>query len=679
MCRALARVRRCRQGRDHGRRDLLAHAAGLPAVRATRCGGEDLGRPAQARRGAGRAGADAARGGGLATTPSPGVGSRASSSLRATGRPRSARSCASGWPSRSGSICASALPADDPLRARHAAAAAGARVPSVRVHGRRARPAPRAGVRQPAASRSIPGAIPTCCAIEAPAVNGVATATGDGPPLRAARRAGPSCPPDARSAAVEPARSGADALTGRPLRYGPTGYELFGTPSELGPAAGCVRPHRRGRRVARRVAVASHRVLVPDRPICAPQDADGRAAGVLAALHAAVARVSGARPNIVLVMADQLAAAFLPCYGHPVVHAPHLDGAGALGHGVRERLLRLAAVRAVALGHAGRPARVGDRGLRQRGRARRRRRRRSPICCGRAATTRCSPARCTSSAPTSCTASRSGSPPTCTRPASTGRPTGGCRRRRACPGTTTCPACSMPACARRRCRRPTTTRSASAPSSASASSRSGPDRRPFFLAVSFTNPHDPWEVRARHWDIYADRAIDPPAVPRDPARAGRSAQPAPARHVRHRRASAERAPRSCAAAAPTTPRSATSTSASARCSRPCARTASATTRWSRSRPTTARWPASAGCGSRCRSSRAPRGCRCSSAAPACRRAACRRPSRTSISPRRSRIWPGSRLRRANSRARASCRRSPARRRTPRWSPSTWPRASRRPP
>jgi choline-sulfatase len=40
-----------------------------------------------------------------------------------------------------------------------------------------------------------------------------------------------------------------------------------------------------------------------------------------------------------------------------------------------------------------------------------------------------------------------------------------------------------------------------------------PDRRPFFLVVSFTNPHDPWEVRARHWDIYRDRAIDPPAVP----------------------------------------------------------------------------------------------------------------------------------------------------------------------
>ena len=39
-----------------------------------------------------------------------------------------------------------------------------------------------------------------------------------------------------------------------------------------------------------------------------------------------------------------------------------------------------------------------------------------------------------------------------------------------------------------------------------------PDRHPFFLTVSFTNPHDPWEVRARHWDAYAGRAIDPPAV-----------------------------------------------------------------------------------------------------------------------------------------------------------------------
>jgi choline-sulfatase len=36
--------------------------------------------------------------------------------------------------------------------------------------------------------------------------------------------------------------------------------------------------------------------------------------------------------------------------------------------------------------------------------------------------------------------------------------------------------------------------------------------RPFFLTVSFTNPHDPWELRQRYWDLYDERAIDLPAV-----------------------------------------------------------------------------------------------------------------------------------------------------------------------
>jgi choline-sulfatase len=40
--------------------------------------------------------------------------------------------------------------------------------------------------------------------------------------------------------------------------------------------------------------------------------------------------------------------------------------------------------------------------------------------------------------------------------------------------------------------------------------------RPFFLVVSFSNPHDPWEVRARYWDLYDRDAIDLPAVPRIP-------------------------------------------------------------------------------------------------------------------------------------------------------------------
>jgi choline-sulfatase len=35
---------------------------------------------------------------------------------------------------------------------------------------------------------------------------------------------------------------------------------------------------------------------------------------------------------------------------------------------------------------------------------------------------------------------------------------------------------------------------------------------PFLLVVSFTNPHDPWEVPPRYWDLYDGSAIDPPAV-----------------------------------------------------------------------------------------------------------------------------------------------------------------------
>ena len=42
--------------------------------------------------------------------------------------------------------------------------------------------------------------------------------------------------------------------------------------------------------------------------------------------------------------------------------------------------------------------------------------------------------------------------------------------------------------------------------------------RPFFLTVSFTNPHDPWEVRQRYWDLYDERSIALPTVGTDPAR-----------------------------------------------------------------------------------------------------------------------------------------------------------------
>jgi choline-sulfatase len=39
-----------------------------------------------------------------------------------------------------------------------------------------------------------------------------------------------------------------------------------------------------------------------------------------------------------------------------------------------------------------------------------------------------------------------------------------------------------------------------------------PGRRPFFLTVSFTHPHDPYAIRAEYWDRYADREIALPRV-----------------------------------------------------------------------------------------------------------------------------------------------------------------------
>ena len=45
------------------------------------------------------------------------------------------------------------------------------------------------------------------------------------------------------------------------------------------------------------------------------------------------------------------------------------------------------------------------------------------------------------------------------------------------------------------------------------------DRRPFFLCVSYTHPHDPFVTTQRYWDLYDHDAIDPPAArPQPPAR-----------------------------------------------------------------------------------------------------------------------------------------------------------------
>jgi choline-sulfatase len=43
-----------------------------------------------------------------------------------------------------------------------------------------------------------------------------------------------------------------------------------------------------------------------------------------------------------------------------------------------------------------------------------------------------------------------------------------------------------------------------------------PGREPFFLAVSFSHPHDPWEIPGRYWERYDPAAIAPPSVPAIP-------------------------------------------------------------------------------------------------------------------------------------------------------------------
>ncbi|MQA02989.1 MAG: choline-sulfatase [Streptosporangiales bacterium] len=43
-----------------------------------------------------------------------------------------------------------------------------------------------------------------------------------------------------------------------------------------------------------------------------------------------------------------------------------------------------------------------------------------------------------------------------------------------------------------------------------------PDNTPFFLTASFTHPHDPWELRSEYWDRYDLADIPDPTVPRIP-------------------------------------------------------------------------------------------------------------------------------------------------------------------
>ena len=128
---------------------------------------------------------------------------------------------------------------------------------------------------------------PDLLQIEAPAVNGVATARAMA--LLYGRIAcGGVLAPQTLDRGRRVARAGPDALTGRPLRYGPTGYELHGTPSVLGPAADAF--GHTGAGGGSHGAWPSLRTgfsfLTAD---LRSQEADSRAASVLAALHTAVA------------------------------------------------------------------------------------------------------------------------------------------------------------------------------------------------------------------------------------------------------------------------------------------------------------------------------------------------------------------------------------------------------
>ena len=128
---------------------------------------------------------------------------------------------------------------------------------------------------------------PALVAIEVPAVNGVATARAMAR-LYGAVAAGALLRPETIARGRAPAAEGADSLTDRPLRFGPTGYELAGTPSELGPADDAF--GHTGTGGGSHGAWPSARTGFSFLPAdLRPENGDGRAEAVLAELHQAVA------------------------------------------------------------------------------------------------------------------------------------------------------------------------------------------------------------------------------------------------------------------------------------------------------------------------------------------------------------------------------------------------------
>ena len=128
---------------------------------------------------------------------------------------------------------------------------------------------------------------PDLRSLEAPAVNGVATARALAT-LYGALACGRILRPETRARAGRTAAEGNDPLTGRRLRYGPSGYELAGTPSELGPAEDAI-GHTGAGGGSHGAWPGLHTGFSFLPAELRSQDADRRAADVLAALHRLVA------------------------------------------------------------------------------------------------------------------------------------------------------------------------------------------------------------------------------------------------------------------------------------------------------------------------------------------------------------------------------------------------------
>ena len=128
---------------------------------------------------------------------------------------------------------------------------------------------------------------PVVLALEIPAANGVASARAMAS-LYGALVSGRIVSQSTLAIGTALASAGDDPLTGRPLRFGPTGYELAHTPSALGPPDDAFGHTGAGG--------SSHGAWPSLRTgfsfstnMLRPENADGRARALLDALHAAVA------------------------------------------------------------------------------------------------------------------------------------------------------------------------------------------------------------------------------------------------------------------------------------------------------------------------------------------------------------------------------------------------------